>query len=299
MASLKEIKDRINSVNGTLKITSAMKMVATSKLRKAQGAIGNLLPYERQMHRILADLLTDGSAEAGGIYMAERPLKKAAIVAFASNTSLCGAFNSNAVRHFSEAVGRYKEKGLSEKDIIVFPIGKKMADAVSKMGFTPEGDYNRLADKPSYGEASALAARLMDMFTGREVDRIELVYTHCKSAATQIPVHETYLPVSLDQAVVQDEENDGERQGKYNFIVEPDPSGVLETLLPKVLYLKIYAVLLDANAAEHAARMMAMQLATDNGNELLEEIRIQYNKQRQQEITNELQDIIGGTLDAS
>ena len=132
----------------------------------------------------------------------------------------------------------------------------------------------------------------MELFTTKEVDKIELVYTHCKSTATQIPVNETYLPVSLDSSLHESEEH----HGISDFIVEPDMNSLLETLLPKVLLLKIYATVLDANAAEHAARMMAMQLATDNGNQLLDEIRIQYNKQRQQEITNELQDIIGGTL---
>ncbi len=292
MASLKEIKDRINTINGTLKITSAMKMVATSKLRKAQNAIGNLVPYQRQIHHILSDLLSSEIDTEGDVYAAVRPLKKVAIVAFASNSSLCGAFNSNAVRHFSEAVEKYRKAGLSDRDIIVFPVGRKMADGAKKMGFDSAEDYSRLADKPAYDDAVAFARKLMDMFTSNEVDKIELVYTHCKSTSTQIPVNETYLPVSLDSSLYEHEEH----HGVSNFIIEPDAGSVLETLLPKVLFLKIYTVLLDANAAEHAARLMAMQLATDNGNQLLDEIRIQYNKQRQQEITNELQDIIGGSL---
>lgn len=292
MASLKEIKDRINTINGTLKITSAMKMVATSKLRKAQNTIGNLVPYQRQIHHILSDLLSSEIDTEGDVYAAVRPLKKVAIVAFASNSSLCGAFNSNAVRHFSEAVEKYRKAGLSDRDIIVFPVGRKMADGAKKMGFDSAEDYSRLADKPAYDDAVAFARKLMDMFTSNEVDKIELVYTHCKSTSTQIPVNETYLPVSLDSSLYEHEEH----HGVSNFIIEPDAGSVLETLLPKVLFLKIYTVLLDANAAEHAARLMAMQLATDNGNQLLDEIRIQYNKQRQQEITNELQDIIGGSL---
>ena len=292
MASLKEIKDRINTINGTLKITSAMKMVATSKLRKAQNAIGNLVPYQRQIHHILSDLLSSEIDTEGDVYAAVRPLKKVAIVAFASNSSLCGAFNSNAVRHFSEAVEKYRKAGLSDRDIIVFPVGRKMADGAKKMGFDSAEDYSRLADKPAYDDAVAFARKLMDMFTSNEVDKIELVYTHCKSTSTQIPVNETYLPVSLDSSLYEHEEH----HGVSNFIIEPDAGSVLETLLPKVLFLKIYTVLLDANAAEHAARLIAMQLATDNGNQLLDEIRIQYNKQRQQEITNELQDIIGGSL---
>lgn len=292
MASLKEIKDRINSVNGTLKITSAMKMVASSKLRKAQNAIGNLLPYEKQMHKILADLLSGSVSATGEVYTERRKLKKVAIVAFASNSSLCGAFNSNAIRHFSDAVENCLKQGLTKKDIIVFAVGRKMEDAARKMKLETRGNYTHLADKPSYAEASELARTLMELFASHEADRIDLVYTHCKSTSTQVPADETYLPVSIEATLNETEEH----HGISDFIVEPDTESVLETLLPEVLLMKIYAVLLDANAAEHAARMMAMQLATDNGNQLIDEIRLQYNKQRQQEITNELQDIIGGTM---
>lgn len=296
MASLKEIKSRINSVNGTLKITSAMKMVASSKLRKAQQAIGNLLPYERQMHRILADLLKSGVPAADG-YMAVRPVKKVAIVAFASNSSLCGSFNSVAVKHFSESVAQYREQGLSDGDILVFPVGRKMADAVKKMGLQPQGDYSVMADKPSYADTSALAQKLMDMFVGREVDKIELIYNHCKSTSTQVPTCETYLPVSLDAQEYRDADLETDTgEAAFDYIVEPDAAGVLDVLLPKVLYLKIYAVLLDACAAEHSARTVAMQVATDNGQELLQELTVQYNKQRQQAITDELLDIVGGTM---
>ena len=296
MASLKEIKSRINSVNGTLKITSAMKMVASSKLRKAQQAIGNLLPYERQMHGILADLMA-GEVSAGDRYVEERPVKRVAIVAFSSNSSLCGAFNSIAVKHLSEAVARYREQGLSGSDILVFPVGRKIADAVRKMGLQPQGDYSGMADKPSYADTSALAQKLMDMFVGREVDKIELIYNHCKSTSTQVPTCETYLPVSLDAQEYRDADPETDTgEAAFDYIVEPDAAGVLDVLLPKVLYLKIYAVLLDACAAEHSARTVAMQVATDNGQELLQELTVQYNKQRQQAITDELLDIVGGTM---
>lgn len=297
MASLKEIKSRINSVNGTLKITSAMKMVASSKLRKAQAAIGNLLPYEQQMHHILADLLTD-EVPAGGSYIAQRPVKKVAIVAFSSNSSLCGAFNSIAIRHFTEAVSAYREQGLTEKDITVFAVGRKIADAARKMGFPSQGDFSKMADKPSYADTSALARRLMDMFASKEVDKVELIYNHCKSTSTQIPVRETYLPVSLNVSEYSDGNGSGQGHGDManDYIVEPDPATVLGELLPKVLYLKMYAVLLDANAAEHSARTVAMQVATDNGTELLQDLTVQYNKQRQQAITDELLDIVGGTM---
>lgn len=295
MASLKEIKSRINSVNGTLKITSAMKMVASSKLRKAQAAIGNLLPYEQQMHHILADLLTD-DISAGDRFVAERAVKKVAIVAFSSNSSLCGAFNSIVIKHFTEAVEEYRKQGLTENDILVFPVGRKIAEAVRKMGFQSQGDFTRMADKPSYEDTSALAQKLMDLFSDKQVDKVELIYNHCKSTSVQIPVRETYLPVSLDASKYEEAEQSGEGEYSRDFIVEPDPSKVLEVLLPKVLYLKVYAVLLDACAAEHSARTVAMQVATDNGTELLQDLTVQYNKQRQQAITDELLDIMGGTM---
>lgn len=297
MASLKEIKSRINSINGTLKITSAMKLVASSKLRKAQTAIGNMVPYEKQMHHILSDLLSD-EISSGERFVAVRPVRKVALVAVSSNSSLCGAFNSIVARHFMETVEEYMKMGLSKDDILVFPVGRKIADVVRKAGFEPQGDFTRLADKPGYADAVSLAGKLMDLFTGRSVDKVELIYNHFKSTASQVPVRETYLPVSLDASSYEDKDNvhDSGQSYCHEYIVEPDTDSVLEDLLPKVLHLKIYTMLLDANAAEHAARTMAMQVASDNGKQLLQEITVQYNKKRQQAITDELQDIIGGTM---
>ena len=296
MASLKEIKRRINSINGTLKITSAMKLVASSKFRKAQNAIGNLLPYEKRMYSILADLLSSGIPGCDK-YLQVRSVRKVAVVAFSSNSSLCGAFNSSAARHLSEVVSEYMSQGLSKEDIMVFAVGRKMVEAARKMGIVSKGDYIRMADNPSYEETSQLAGTLIDMFLSGDVDKVELVYNHCKSSASQIPVRETYLPLSLDK--VSDDLNPGNVDDNLyvpDYIVEPGLPEVLSSLLPKVLLLKIYAVMLDANAAEHAARMVAMQVASDNGTQLLQDITLQYNKQRQQAITDELQDIIGGTM---
>ena len=244
-----------------MKITSAMRLVASSKLRKAQAAIGNLLPYEQRMHRILADLLSD-DISAGELYVTLSPVNKVAIVAFASNSSLCGAFNSVAVRHFKETVSQYADSGLKAEDFYIFPVGRKMADAVRKMGLQSQGDYSHMADKPSYAEASELADRLMGLFAARQVDRIELVYNHCKSTSVQIPVRETYLPVSPERQAALAGTGDTSDY-RQDYIVEPDRETVLEVLLPKVLKLKIYAVLLDANAAEHSARTVAMQTATE------------------------------------
>ena len=296
MASLKEIKGRINSVNGTLKITSAMKMVASSKLHKAQSAIENMLPYEKQMHGILSRLLTDDSAPGCSGYVEERPVRKVAIVAVASNSSLCGAFNANAIRHLHDTVESYLQSGLSKDDITIYAVGRKMSDAVAKAGFPLQGDFGRLADKHVYSEVSEFAGKLIDSYLKKEVDRIELVYNHYKSLASQIPVRETYLPFSSTSG--ESAEPAGAEETGYlnDYIIEPDPASVLSVLLPKVLVLKIYTMLLDANAAEHAARTVAMQEATDNGHQLLQDLTLQYNKQRQQSITDELLDIVSGSL---
>ncbi len=296
MASLKEIKRRINSINGTLKITSAMKLVASSKFRKAQNAIGNLLPYEKRMYSILADLLSSGIS-GGDRYLQVRPVRKVAVVAFSSNSSLCGAFNSSAAKHLSEVVSEYMSQGLSKDDIMVFAVGRKMVEAARKMGIVSKGDYIKMADKPSYEDTSGLAEVLIGLYLSGEVDKVELVYNHCKSSSSQVPVRETYLPLSLDKAPDNlNHSNGDENLSVPDYIVEPGLPEVLASLLPKVLLLKIYAVMLDANAAEHAAIMVAMQVASDNGTQLLQDITLQYNKQRQQAITDELQDIIGGTM---
>ena len=291
MASLKEVKGRINSINGTLKITSAMKMVASSKLHKAQEAIENMLPYERRLHHMLTNFLNAGlSVESP--FVVKRDVKKIAIVVFASNSSLCGGFNVNVIRHLSEMLEEYIQQ-LGKENILVYPIGRKVADAVKKLGITPMGDYQHMSGKPNYKEASDLAAELMDRFVSGELQQVEMLYNHFKSTSTQVLTRETYLPINLAQASTEEKQEKGMQA---DYIIEPSAEKVMQELLPKVLRMKMYTVLLDSNAAEHAARTMAMQIATDNANDLIQELTLIYNKSRQQAITNELLDIIGGTM---
>ncbi len=291
MASLKEVKGRINSINGTLKITSAMKMVASSKLHKAQEAIENMLPYERRLHHMLTNFLNAGlSVESP--FVVKRDVKKIAIVVFASNSSLCGGFNVNVIRHLSEMLEEYIQQ-LGKENILVYPIGRKVADAVKKLGITPMGDYQHMSGKPNYKEASDLAAELMNRFVSGEIQQVEMLYNHFKSTSTQVLTRETYLPINLAQASTEEEQEKGMLA---DYIIEPSAEKVMQELLPKVLRMKMYTVLLDSNAAEHAARTMAMQIATDNANDLIQELTLIYNKSRQQAITNELLDIIGGTM---
>ena len=296
MPSLKEIKGRIGSVQSTLKITSAMKLVASAKLRKAQQTIEGMRPYERKLQGMLEHLVASG-AKLSGEYTRtpaagpDAPTQRIALVAFASNSSLCGAFNANAVRLTLETIRSY-----GEADVTVYSIGRKMADAMRKAGKPSPADYQKLADKPAYAPAAELAEKLMADFLAGRLDRIDLVYNHFVSSGKQVPVRETLLPMgdvvpSEDSSVIPSEAKESE----VDYILEPSASALLAHLLPKSLRLKFYTALLDSNASEHAARTVAMQTATDNGEDLLQELTLQYNKSRQQKITSEILDLAGGS----
>lgn len=288
MASLKEVKGRIASVNSTKKITSAMKMVASAKLHKAQNAIENMLPYERRLNHILNSFLsTEQTFDSPYIVTCE--VKRVAIVVFSSNTSLCGGFNANIIKHLLLVIDEYKSLGL--ENVLLYPVGKKVADAVKKAGFKIEGDFQNMADKPSYKEAAILAGTIMKLYAAKELDKVELIYNHFRSTALQVLTRETYLPIRFKLEETKD--SDGY---VADYIVEPSVKEVMEELIPTVLNMKMYTVLLDSNASEHAARTMAMQTATDNANELLQDLTVLYNKSRQQAITNELLDIVGGSM---
>ena len=288
MPSLKEIKGRIGSVKSTLKITSAMKLVASAKLRKAQQTIEGMRPYERKLQGMLDHLIASGAKMSGEYTRTpatgeNAPRQRVALVAFASNSSLCGAFNANAFRLAAEAVRSY-----GDADVTVYSIGRKMADSMRKAGHPSPADYQKLADKPSYAPAAELAEKLMADFLAGRLDRIDLVYNHFVSSGKQVAVRETLLPMG---DVIPSEAKESE----IDYILEPSASALLADLLPKSLRLKFYTALLDSNASEHAARTVAMQTATDNGEDLLQELTLQYNKSRQQKITSEILDLAGGS----
>ena len=289
MASLKEIKGRIGSVEGTLKITSAMKMVASAKLHKAQGAIESMLPYDRQLHKIMVSLLSGDAKVTTPLCQTHDKIKRVAIVAIASNSSLCGGYNSNVVRHATAVINEYG-KDIPGEAIDCYVIGRKLDQSLGKLrGFNQIRDYVEKGDNPTFATAQALATRLMNDYIAGKIDRVELVYMHFKNTASQIATREVFLPVPL--------ETGGEAAvSTSGYIIEPTPSEVLNELIPDALCMKIFTVMLDAQAAEHAARTVAMQTATDNANDLLDELRIQYNKGRQAAITAELLDIVGGSM---
>lgn len=286
MASLKEVKVRINSVTSTRKITSAMKMIASAKLHKAQMTIGNFIPYQEKLNTTLTNLL---AADAGysSPYAHEREVKRVAIVAFASNSTLCGGYNANSVKGMTAAFNEYKGK-IGKDNVLIYPIGKNMTKAAKKLNVEPQGDYQEMADKPSYEAALQLSQELVEKFLNKELDEIILIYHHFKSTASQILTHKKFLPFDLSTNK-DDESNFG-----TDYILEPSREEILSVLIPQVLNATVYAALLDSNTSEHAARTVAMQVATDNADDLIQDLTIQYNKSRQQAITNELLDIIGG-----
>ena len=299
MPSLKEIKGRIGSVKSTLKITSAMKLVASAKLRKAQQTIEGMRPYEMKLQEILARVMEQaGAASFSGAYARTEPQnaseegetaakQKIALVAFASNSSLCGAFNANVVRLALETLRSYENA-----DVTVYSVGRKMAESMKKVGKPSPEDYQKLADKPAYAPAAELAESLMEAYREGRLDRVDLVYNHFVSSGKQVPVRETLLPMGeIPSGVIPSEA----KESDIEYILEPSAAELLEDLLPKSLRLKFYTALLDSNASEHAARTVAMQTATDNGEDLLQELTLQYNKGRQQKITSEILDLAGGS----
>lgn len=296
-------------------------MVASSKLHHAQTAIENMLPYENMLEHILKTFLVS-APDVELPFDQERPVKKVALIVFSSNSSLCGGFNANIIKTMLHAIDEYRKQGLTNDDIIIYPIGRKVEEKVRKLGLRSAGSFVHLADKPNSAQCRDISVEAGTMFLEGKVDKVELIYHHFKSAGSQVLTRRTFLPIDLHDDVGADNDRDltsnlaTKKSQEYlknrnkqeeereqatvkplndNFLVEPDLKTVLTELVPKELHLMVYTALLDSNASEHAARMVAMQTATDNADELLRELNLQYNKSRQAAITSELLDIVGGS----
>lgn len=292
MARLKEIKGRLQSVQSTRKITSAMMMVSSAKQKRTERVIVNLRPYTQALQRILQPLLIkeEGQQAVTSPYMMERPVKRVAIVAFSSNSGLVGRFNENVIDKALDTITQYQFLG--NENIFFYAIGEKVAKGVQKKGIAVRNDFLEHAEKPTYTNAYDITLPLMDLFTRGEIDRVELIYHHYRSTRSQVLKQETLLPIDLSEL-----EQAAEKSISHlDYILEPDKSGLLEQLVPKMIQLKLHMAHVDSVTSEHAARVIAMQIATDNADELIEELRLEYNKMRQQAITNELLDIMGGTV---
>lgn len=296
MASLKEVKDRIDSVKSTKKITSAMKMIASAKVRKSQQAIAAFLPYSTKLNEILTNLLaSDTSFDSP--YAQQRENKKVAIVAFSSNSSLCGGFNANIIKELSSTVAEYS-KSVGKQNVSIYPIGKKVLDFANKSGLNSVQNptFLEMADKPAFSLILDLSKELIGKYLSGELDQIILIYTHFKSMGVQEMTNKTYLPFDLQGAQDKALEDvaSTKKSTATDYLLEPSKEELLSHLIPKVLASNLFAALLDSNASENAARSLAMQIATDNAEQLVADLTIEYNKSRQAAITNELLDIIGG-----
>lgn len=285
MANLKEVRTRIESVNSTKQITSAMKMVAASKLRKAQNSIMALRPYADKFSEILERIMADSQLPtANGQQPASNNIL---IIPLSSNKGLCGTFNANVIRETMNLIKNEYQDLFDNGKVDILCVGSKVEEALRFKKYPVVGNENILLDDITYDNAAAFAERLMKYFDDKKYDKIVFVYNQFKNAATQALVTEQFLPVISQQPADNSQE-------PTDYIFMPNKEDIFKEMLPKSLKLQVYKILLDSYASEQGARMISMTQATDNATELLKELNISYNKARQSAITNELVEIISG-----
>ncbi len=280
MANLKELRSRITSVSSTMQITSAMKMVSASKLSKAQDAITSMRPYAEKLTQLLQDLSATLDDESGSKFAEDREVKKVLIVAISSNKGLAGAFNTNIIKRVKQ---RIKEEHQG-KEVDILTLGKKANDILKKTHNIYKNN-NEIFDDLSFENVSEIAEDLMQTFLDGEYDKIEIVYNQFKNAATQYVMEEQFLPI---------EKFESEEEKQLDYIFEPSKLEIVKELIPKSLKMQLFKALRDSFASEHGARMTAMHKATDNAQELRDDLKLSYNKARQASITNEILEIVGG-----
>ncbi|HQN56414.1 MAG TPA: ATP synthase F1 subunit gamma [Saprospiraceae bacterium] len=289
-ANLKEVRERIKSVISTQQITKAMKMVSAAKLRRAQQAIVQLRPYSEKLNEMLSNILSNLDGDASSVYNAEREIKHVAIVIITSNRGLAGALNTNIGKEATALARTKYAEQLDANKVTFITIGKKGYDYVKRVhkGAPVITDYINAFSDLSFSNIAPIASTLMNDFATGKYDAIEISYSKFKNAGTQLFSAEQFLPV-LKKPL-----NAMRGNMKADYIFEPDQKSLLEYLVPTILQTQFHKTLLDTNASEHGARMTAMDKATDNADTLLKELRINYNKARQEAITNELSEIVGG-----
>jgi len=289
MANLKEVRNRIVSVTSTQQITSAMKMVSAAKLRRAQDAIVQMRPYAEKLRDILGNLSGSVDANDGGSYSVQREPKKVLIVVITSNRGLAGAFNTNVLKIVRQLTTEKYANQFNAGNVSFITIGKKGTDYITKTKLNLVSSHNELFEKLTFANATPIVQRIMDGFVNKDFDRVEILYNHFKNAAVQIPMEEQFLPV-LPNALPKN----AKKSSPIDYIFEPDQATIVTELIPKSLKIQLYKALLDSHAAEHGARMTAMNKATDNARDLIKELKLSYNKARQAAITNEILEIVGG-----
>ncbi len=295
MANLKEVRTRIESVNSTKQITSAMKMVAASKLRKSQNAILALRPYAEKFSEIMERIINGQQSISDNkqlsIYVENRDVERVLIIPLSSNKGLCGVFNANIIRATINLINEEYRSLMDNDKLDILCVGSKVEEALKFKKYPVRGNENVLLDDLTYENAAAFAERLMKDFEDKKYDKIIFVYNQFKNAATQVLVTEQFLPMVNRQDGTT---ADGQDNVQSDFIFQPDKDDIMTTMIPKSLKLQVYKTLLDSFASEQGARMISMTQATDNASELLKELNLTYNKARQAAITNELVEIVSG-----
>ena len=286
MANLKDLRTRISSVKSTRQITSAMKMVAAAKLRKAQNKIVQLRPYANKLHKLISTLSNNLNEEEGNNFSTVRDEEKILIILVTSNRGLCGSFNSVAIKNAVNLADNVYKSQLNKGNVHFLAIGKKGANYLKQKKYNLVDSKNELFDSLSFNTIAPLAESIMKQFINEEYDKIELVYNQFKNAAVQNITTEQFLPVVINE----------EAEGKHIpfYIFEPDKERIIKELIPKSLKIQFYKTIVDSFVAENGARMTAMHKATDNATEMIRDLNLEYNKARQNAITKELLDIVGG-----
>lgn len=290
MANLKAIRLRISSVKSTRQITSAMKMVAAAKLRKAQDKLVKLRPYADKLHEILQGLSQSlAGSEVENVYGRISPVEKVLIVVVTSNKGLCGAFNSNVIKEAKRLIAEKYADQHAKGNVTFLTIGKNGTEAFKKIKAPMLPNQNALVNDLKYNEVLLVAEQVMTSFVNKEFDRVELVYNQFKNTAVQILTSEQFLPVQSDDV------NDNKSAALLaDYIYEPNKEEIVQELIPKSLKIQFYKAVLDSYVAENGARMTAMHMATDNATSLLQELTLQYNKARQASITNQIIEVASG-----
>lgn len=284
--ALKEVRNRIKSVQSTQQITKAMKMVSAAKLRRAQDAITQMRPYAKKLQEMLGNIVSNSDGDVNMALAAERPVENVLIIVVTSDRGLCGGYNSNLIKLAKQVIHEKYPQQFAKGKVQILPIGKKGYENFTKNGFKVINQYWDIFSGLSFDKVQAAAKHAMDAFANKETDAVELIYSEFKNAATQRFVAEQFLPVQKVAKV--------EGQKNADFIFEPGKDVLIAELMPKILNTQLFKATLDANASEHGARMTAMDKASDNANELLKSLKISYNRARQAAITTELTEIVSG-----
>ncbi len=283
---LKEVRNRIKSVQSTQQITKAMKMVSAAKLRRAQDAITQMRPYAQKLQEMLSNIVSNAEGDINIALAAERPVEKVLLIVITSDRGLAGAYNANIVKAARQSITDNYAAQYGKKNVTIWNIGKKGYESLTRFGYRTDATYKDVFLDLKFENVQAAAQAAMRAFENKEFDRVDIVYSQFKNAATQVNTVEQFLPIPKVQ------KQEGAK--KADFIYEPAKEQLIAELMPKILNTQLYKAVLDAHASEHGARMTAMDKATENANELLKSLKISYNRARQAAITTELTEIVSG-----